>query len=415
MSNTENYLNCFYDFAVSPAYSDFFTYLQLAELHRIRYSFKKIRIIFVPGPKKGFRDDTLRTTESNELMTRNVLLPACHLLKSCDSILWLDQRELAQGMLSNPKAVFPRDYTLQNPVNDYMDSGIQCAFLRDEVISHFTAPPEKHKAAQAFIKSVCGNKKAITITMREAEHDASPRRSINEPEWLKFFDKLDLDIYQPIIIRDTACAFADDNVFAGYPQAPVASIDLLFRNALYENAYLNCFCCVGSYSLAVYSKCNSLVFKYCDNSVYATSEKFLKEALGLTYGDQRPITGKRTVMAWEDDDTDVIEAYFNFMVEQIESGIDLSEQHNIGSTKQAINTINVAIRYVFNKFNRSVAAEDLKVLYRIQQISEILKESSDWNYNLKTLITQNEGKAVPEGTLDRIKQLEETVKFGLKI
>ena len=415
MIPTDRPLNCFYDFSTSPAYHDFITFLQIAELHRIRHGFDTLRIIFVPGPKEGFRNDKLRTTESNQLMARNVLLPACHLLKSCTSVMWLDQRELAQGLLSNPSAVFPRDYTLENSISDYLEPAIQCAFLRDEVISYFTAPADKQKTAQAFIKSVCGNKKPLTITLREASHDHSDRRSINETEWLKFFEKIDLNIYQPIIVRDTACVFDTDNVFPGYPKAPMASIDVLFRIALYENSYVNFFVNNGPYIFSLYTKYNSIVFKYSCENVLATTKEFLKNNVGLAYGDQRPITEKRTIIAWEDDDENVISAYFEFMVDQIESGVDLSEQHNVSSGEQIFNTIRIALNYIFIKFKYSVCEEDLRVLLRIQQMNEILKDEPRWQCNLKEIILSNEGKMIPRGSLEKIKQLENTIKIGLKL
>lgn len=415
MNITEHYLNCFYDFAVSPAYHDFITFLQNAELHRIRHGFDKLRIVFVPGPKQGYRNDTLRTTQSNLLMTRNVLLPACHLLKSCTSIIWLDQREPAQGLLANPKAVFPRDYTLDNPTSDYLEPAIQCAFLRDEVVSYFTAPEDKQQLARAFIASVCGDKKPLTVTMREASHDISDRRSINVPEWQAFFDRIDLNVYQPIIIRDTACAFDTNTVFPGFPQAPMASLDVLFRVALYENSYVNFFTNNGPYVFSLYSKYNSIVFKYASEDVYATTEKFLKNSVGLTWGDQRPITEKRTIIAWEDDDADVIEQYFYYLVDQIESGANLSQQHNVSSGEQVFNTINVALNYVFLKFKRSVNEEDLRVLYRIQQMNDILKEEPAWVCDLKALILSKEGKQIPAGTMERIKKVESIVQLGLNL
>ncbi|MEE8058854.1 MAG: hypothetical protein V3T17_13630 [Pseudomonadales bacterium] len=348
-------------------------------------------------------------------MTRNVLLPACHLLKSCDSTIWLDQREAAQELLNNPASTFPRDYHLNEPVSDYLEGAIQCAFLRDETIAYLTAPQDKHKSAQAFIQSVCGDKKPLTVTLREAAHDSSERRKIDIVEWERFFKQLDLKLYQPIIVRDTANAFSNDNIFSGYPQAPVASIDVLFRTALYENSYINFFVNNGPYVCALYTKCNSIVFKYSNEDVYATSRKFLKASLGLAYGDQRPITEKRTIIAWEDDTAENIKEYFNFTVNQIESGIDLSEQHNINTGEQTLNTINIAINYVFTKLKRSVHEEDIKVLKRIQDMTDILSEEPTWNFNLQDTIIEHEGGILPTGSLEKIRALEEKLQLGLRL
>ena len=87
---SHNILYCFYDLSVSPPCYDFFEFMQTAELHRKRYSLDGIYFIFVPGPKAGFRDDSLpRTIPQRYKLMRNVVIPACWLLPSCNGVSWL--------------------------------------------------------------------------------------------------------------------------------------------------------------------------------------------------------------------------------------------------------------------------------------------------------------------------------------
>ena len=73
-------LYCFYDLEVSPPSYDFFTYMQLAELHRKRYNLSNLFFIFVPGPKNGFRGEGIdKTTAQRYTMMRNVVIPSCWL------------------------------------------------------------------------------------------------------------------------------------------------------------------------------------------------------------------------------------------------------------------------------------------------------------------------------------------------
>ena len=58
-------LKCFYDFAVSPASYDFFTFLISAEICRKRRGFESISLFFIKGPVSGFRQDKIRTIEQN--------------------------------------------------------------------------------------------------------------------------------------------------------------------------------------------------------------------------------------------------------------------------------------------------------------------------------------------------------------
>jgi hypothetical protein len=409
------HLNCFYDFAVSPAYYDFLIFLQAAELHRIRHDFEKLRIIFVPGPKNGFRNDTLRTTESNQLMLRNVLIPSCHLLESCSATMILDERGLAAGMMTDSASIFPRDYHIEKPINDYMEPAILCAFLRDERISYFTAPADKQRLAKGYIKSIAGEKRPLTLTLREAEHDSSPSRNVNQGEWQKFFNSLDHDLYQPIIIRDTACTYAGDDVFKQYPHAPLASTDVLFRTALYENTYINFFVNNGPYACAIYSRSNSIVFKYSDEAVFSTSSQFLLKNVGIGYGDQRPITEKRTVIVWENDDAEIIAQHFNAMMTKIEQKEDLSEQNNFSNRKQIESIIEVCLSYLFSKINYSVNKEDILVLKRIEEINTILSEDPNWTLNLKNTLLENEGQLIPKGSYASISELNERLELGLNI
>ena len=56
-SASRDQLTSFYDLAVTPCSFDFFSYLVNAEICRKRRGLSSIRLIFVKGPNKGFRQD----------------------------------------------------------------------------------------------------------------------------------------------------------------------------------------------------------------------------------------------------------------------------------------------------------------------------------------------------------------------
>ena len=105
-------LYCFYDLAESPASYDFFTYMQLAELHRKRHNLSNLFFIFVPGQKNGFRDDDLsKNTTQRYAIMRNVIIPSCWLLPSCKGIAWLQHRDEANLFFEKANGrVFPRNH-----------------------------------------------------------------------------------------------------------------------------------------------------------------------------------------------------------------------------------------------------------------------------------------------------------------
>ena len=156
-------LNCFYDLSVSPCSYDFFAFLISAELHRVRNGFDSLKLIFVPGPEKGYRLDNLRTFEQNDNFFKNVLLNGPLLYKSCTSVVWLDKRLDVQSYLGNPHAVFPRGYSFIKVRRDYVFHGIVSSYFRGDGPVFFEAPNYSKGLAQNYLKRFSVEKKIITL------------------------------------------------------------------------------------------------------------------------------------------------------------------------------------------------------------------------------------------------------------
>jgi hypothetical protein len=403
-------LNAFYDLSVSPAYYDFLCFLQIADIHRRRYDINKITIIFVPGPKEGFRNDEFRTTENNKMMMQNVLIPACHLLSSCNSINWLPNRELALSFLNSGNLIFPRDYTVDEPKPEYLDPSLNAAFLRGEVESRFTAPKDFHNQVKNFLKKTAQGKKPLTLTLREASHDSSERRLFNLPEWKKFLKEIDTTIYQPIIIRDTARTFADDTILSEYPHAPLASINILFRTALYEQSFINFFVNNGPLLCARFSASNYLSFKPIDDSIIATSTGWFQNILGIGVGHQDAISNINCRYAWDDDNLSMIKKHFYEMIKLLNSPSDSQKKHGLIDNKHATYIIASVVKEVLMiKFQRSIAVEDLQVIAGIEQVVTSL----DLNFNIKDFIHSQEGKTLVNGAIGHIINLDKAHNVGL--
>ena len=183
-------LYCFYDLSVSPSSYDFLEFMQTAELHRKRYELEGICFIFVPGPKGGFRNDSLpRNIPQRQTFMRNVLVPSCWLLPSCKGVSWLQIRDDINPIFENANHVFPRGYTPQVPKNDYMRPGQTSAYLRGEKLTQLQEPPEYEGMIQSFLADrVNAEKKLITVTIRDAPYDN--QRNTNCLEWSTFLNKL---------------------------------------------------------------------------------------------------------------------------------------------------------------------------------------------------------------------------------
>ena len=242
-------LYCFYDLAVSPPSYDFFTYMQLAELHRKRHNLSSLFFVFVPGPKRGFRDDNLsKTIPQRYAMMHNVVIPSCQLLPSCEGVVWLQQRDKANLFFEKANGhVFPRDYTPQKPNRDYVWAGIVAAYLRNERFTVLREPLEYTEMVDCLFPN--DGKKLITVTIRETPYHTA--RNTNCQAWWSFLKTLDISKYKIVIIPDTNNL--SNNVFEGFEYCWIASIDVLFRTAIYRKAYLNMFQIGGTISPAFFS------------------------------------------------------------------------------------------------------------------------------------------------------------------
>lgn len=375
-----------YDLRVSNANYEFFMFLQFAEMHRVRYGFSHIDILIHPVDQHS--DNSLykgHVTQSyKDMMLRNVIMPAGHLLPSCRSIFWIDPEMDLSHLIEKKFNIFPRDYTFNNPVAETNEKASSAAFLRGERFQRLSAPDDYHQFVNHFIKKIAGNKKILTLTLRQTSHFASPGRSPNSKEWASFFSQLDSREFQPVIVSDTEHVFQELPELAIYPHAPSASMNILFRAALYQQSYANFFSANGPAALSKYCHANSLVFKIVDNSTFPSSEKNIKAAFGVEVGDQAPISPINFRWCWEDDSCENIIREFDTLRNTIEKQQSQKEIHGTNNLRIISWQCRNAILYTLNKFTRSIWKEDLDLLKSIEKIGQHLGGDS-----VKQLSTSN--------------------------
>ena len=346
-------LYCFYDLAVSPPTYDFFPFLQLSELHRRRYELDNICFVFVPGSKDGFRDDMRHPRNSSERRAwmRNIVMPACYLLESCKQIIWLKGRDEAIYFLERSKSnVFPRSYSLDSSVGDYSHRGIVAAYVRGEKIAEIKETPEYTRMVNSYLAGRVTPQKLITVTIRDV--DDSPSRNTNDFEWRTFLQRLDPQKYKIIIIPDTSKVWQENNVLSDFEHCELASINLLFRTALYRRAYLNMAVNTGPVDLAYFSKSPFLCFKPITDGVISTTSGFWLQWMGLEVGDQYPSARQNQIIVWQDDTAECLEEEFYRFVSKLEQDESLAErEHGFRSYKQRCMYYEIALSYVKEKLH----------------------------------------------------------------
>ncbi len=367
----ESVLYAFNDLAVSKPTYDFINFVRIAEFHRIRYGYEKIYFVFVPGPREGFRADDLPPNDPEALrgMMRNIALPGCWLLPACAGVSYFSSREEAKAFFSNcGDNVFPRGYMPDAPLFDYTWMGINAAMIRGEKISPFSAPKEYLDQATEFIKLVAGDRKLITITLRESTY--YPQRNSQISEWKKFIDYLDRSKYALVIIRDTSQAHAPA-LFDGVPECPLASISICFRAALYQKSYLTMQISNGPACVAYHVAVPTLTFGILAEGHAASSLDFFKRVMGQGFGDQ--LYGYPTCqkLVWEKDYFETIKTEFEGMTELIEQHADGNfPSHDFSSKTQLQDTCTNVVQYTALKMQKNSMDEDRDTLIEVARLTE---------------------------------------------
>lgn len=209
-------LYAFYDLMVSPATFDFVGFLVLAELERKEAGCSSLHLVFVPGPSEGFRANDLEEycrlggvdydIDSMRWRLRNILLPCCWLVPSCQQVTVCTSREEAQALeASLVKHMFPKGYTVRFPKESYSLRWLIATTSQGIVLPTIRATPQARRFVSDWIQSRSDERKVITITLRECSYE--PYRNSDFRVWGAFARSLDSSIYCPTVIRDTETTF----------------------------------------------------------------------------------------------------------------------------------------------------------------------------------------------------------------
>ena len=313
VDDSSSTLYSFYDLGASPPTCDFLKFMQYAELYRRRYNLEKIHFIFVPGPKGGFRDDNLkRTIPQRSALMRNLVVPSCWLLPTCHGVSWLNNRREAIELFEKVGNVnvFPRNY---NPkaevlVNDYLMSGLITAYLRGEEMVVLQEPSEYTSMVQGYLSARLSTQKLVTVTIRDTPYNTE--RNTNQPEWRSFLDSLDTSKYRVLIVPDTYNIWSKN--ICGFEYCEMASLNVLFRTALYRQAYLNMFTPGGPAEIALYSNSPLLMFRPVGKDVASTPDWY-RTFYGMDpdHHHQHAMYKLNQRLAWGADKADYIQQEFN--------------------------------------------------------------------------------------------------------
>lgn len=327
--NTE-VLYAFYDKRTSPTTFDFITFLILAELERKRTRCRSIHVVLV-----GYHDEDAVRLESTEFNTvhnssrtidnefirwrlHNVLIPCCGLLESCSGITTCSSYEEAEAIESAVSYFrFPEDYSVARPTNrtslKYLpEEGNQVrtsAFVR--------APQQALSAVDQWLCRRAGNRKVVTISLREAPYNQARNSSMDQ--WAEFVRQVDKSKYCLVIVRDT---YAEEDLPAAFSDCLIydsASWNVSLRMALYQKSYLNLTVSNGPIVLMIFCDlARYLVFKMCADTGVSNADA-MEKMHGIRMGDPPPVTyNPFQRLVWEEDHCDILTREFVGMCAEID-------------------------------------------------------------------------------------------------
>lgn len=313
----------FYDLAKVANGFDFFNFLVLAELYRLKHGYREMHIVIVfphQGKYKLYQDYKALGLTDFYARLQNIVIPGSHLLSSCCGITVCISRQEANEICDSAgAAIFPVGYTVRAPIAYVRPSYIREAVDRGEVIPSLEVPYLMRNAVQQWLGTVTGDQKIVTITLRESNY--AQEKNSNLEDWIVFARHLqDSGRYTPVFIRDTEQIIEEvPDSLKNFVICHDASLSILFRAGLYEASYLNLFVNNGPTVLSILNKKSRyILFKFMNAANVKATPEFLKENHGFDYGASFPGATPWQKIVWEDDTLEVIEREFNAMCEVIE-------------------------------------------------------------------------------------------------
>jgi hypothetical protein len=252
-------LQFWYDLATSPITFDFASYLAAAEVERRLRGFEYLDVFIVMGPLYGVREETTEydaavNRDARLWRVRHMLLPMLAFLPTVRNVMVCGTREHASALIAvKSRHLYPSDYRVDFPRNPDKRVIHEHARAGVPIWPMFRSTQHSQKLARDFLDREAKGRKPIVITLRN--YGYTPQRNSRNNDWLAFADSVDLDRYAPIFVHDSETVMQRPPAdFSRHIVSEAASMNLEFRMALYETAWLHMALMAGPTELCWYSE-----------------------------------------------------------------------------------------------------------------------------------------------------------------
>lgn len=271
----------FYDFACSPYSYDFAVFLMAARANDCE------EVVLVPGKRmvKGPDGKPVEfqkcTPGEQEYRLNGIIKGLCPKAIECRT------REEAKTLWHED--CFPPGYTVEQPVQAHTVGAI----LKQLRIMPFMPTEEYTNQVTA---DGWNDPKMAVITIRQS-HIKSGRNSTIE-EWVKAADWMQSIGMDPVFVPDTEYP---DQPFGDHKSCKKAAMDVQYRLALYEKAYLNIGVNNGPMALNMFSRRPMLYFRPITHGYYESTAEFWRSC-GVPVRSQMPWFSILQRIIWEGTD-----------------------------------------------------------------------------------------------------------------
>jgi putative sugar O-methyltransferase len=321
-------LYAFYDLAMNPSTYDSVIFAARADVERRRRGLSHLHFVIVPSLIAGGRPGDLELLggAANVAWRQTYILGAVfRLVPATRGVTQLASREEADALAAAAPQAFPRGYGAANPTDEHIMKHCYDDQRQGFEPRVLKAPGKAGQFVAHFLEPRQQDRKLLVLTLREYEFQ--PDRNNDMPAWGAFLSSLDAAQYYVVVVRDTDSIYtAMPAPLEGFDDFPPASIDVNFRLALYEAAYLNLTVTTGPAGLLYFSTtARYLMFKQFLPQYVPTAAGFQLLRNGMNVGDPFPLAGPFQKFIWEPDTEDVIRREFDAMVAKIEGGSGTAE------------------------------------------------------------------------------------------
>lgn len=313
----------FYDLDVFPITFDAADFLVLAEIERRKRGLDKLYIVIVPGRRDGLRDEGGDYDKIVDRSTRlwrldNLVIPLFALLPSCSGYsICRNRRQATLLRIMAGENVFPPTYWPAFPYCLFRRPILEAARQGLTILPMFRSPDQSLEYVRRWLAERVGEKKAVTITLRQ--YGIDPLRNSNIAAWAAFAGRLNPEEFVPIFVLDTEMAMDQEpeaiRDFLVFREGPW---NMALRSALYELAYLNLAIVHGPTELLWYNaRCRYVIFFPPPDSRQTQTE--FVAANGFIHGESLPFATPFQKWVWETDELETIAREFERMCCMIEN------------------------------------------------------------------------------------------------